>query len=71
MAKPVIGSEEQDDKFQEIQRAVEKITAALCRNQNQKALRSMKKALWNAYGLCDEYLDIRNEQGRGGLKKKS
>ena len=67
------GSKIKDVEFDNIIEEVKRIKSRLCNNQNhnqnQKSLRNAKRELQRATAEVDYHLDIRNEQGRGGLMK--
>ena len=58
-----------DDQFKALMESVRSIRGNLCMNQSQDALRTMAYTLKISLAETEMYLDARNEQGRGGLKK--
>ena len=55
-----------DVRFREIVGSVSRITEVFCSNISQKDLRDALFVLRRRSAIVEKYLDIRNEQGRGG-----
>lgn len=67
MSNPIKGSPEVDKKYTKLVEELKKNTdVSTLRNLNQKCLRKASRDIKKVLADLDFYLDIRNEQGRGG-----
>lgn len=63
------GNPEKDIQAKQWEKNTKKLfTPSLLTNLDQKTLRSIQRTLFKLQGDVSFYLDIRNEQGRGGKK---
>lgn len=62
---------EQDFRFRATMVEVAQVDPEMCANISQQDLRNGLFALRTSAALVEKYLDIRNEQGRGGLSSQS
>jgi len=69
MSRPVKGKDEVDSTAIELIRTMKEIEkAGFLKNLSQKVLRDMKFQHEKNLAGINKYLDIRNEQGRGGKR---